>query len=403
MAEESQENENKADEEQKNFSDINASNAPSHVMANADEPADNIEEKKENETSPENNIKPVPLFSEETADFLMHSKTVDEALHFIEGKEYSFPYLFKKFLLPVWDQYCDNFPLLILPVLFFSVLEAVPALILIYYKDNLLLTGLFILLILAPLHISRNLFFIKLLSGEEKPFLKSLSVFTSFRFYIQSVIIVSAFAACLFSGISLMVLPGYLFYVMFSLSLYFAADERLRIKPAFKLAFAASRGYRFFIGVIFVISAVFQTIIPGIFSVELADSSLNVSLVPQLWNIAGFSIFMLVLAPIINIINTGIYLESKVSVLNAVSRILNRAGAGDRIIIRMKNKMNEEEIELSSEKLQSIIKENDERNAAPDDIKQEKEDSFSEADSLSHESEKPESDSSESEDDKKNN
>ncbi|MBP5287700.1 MAG: hypothetical protein J6Z08_07375, partial [Elusimicrobiales bacterium] len=298
MAEEPQEEKNNTQEEEQNtVADTNAadnSDTSSEHIAEKTESTDKTDSATENKKSAENNIKPVPLFSEETADFLMRMRTAEDIEVFMEGQEYSFIYLSKKFLLPVWDQYCDNFTRLILPVIFFSVLEAAPAVILILSGSNLLITGLFTFFILAPMHIARNLFFIKLLSGAEHPFFQSIYDFKSLRFYINSLITVSAFAAGFFSGLSLMLLPGYLFYILFSLSMYFAADEKLSLRPAFKLAFAASRGYRFFIGTVFIISAVLQSVIPGIFAVEIAGTSIHVGFAPQLWNIVGFSIFTLV-------------------------------------------------------------------------------------------------------------
>ena len=354
MAEEPQEEKNNTQEEEQNtVADTNAadnSDTSSENIAERNESTDKTDSATENKKSAENNIKPVPLFSEETADFLMRMRTAEDIEVFMEGQEYSFMYLSKKFLLPVWDQYCDNFTRLILPVIFFSVLEAAPAVILILSGSNLLITGLFTFFILAPMHIARNLFFIKLLSGADHPFLQSIYDFKSLRFYINSLITASAFAAGFFSGLSLMLLPGYLFYILFSLSMYFAADEKLSLRPAFKLAFAASRGYRFFIGTVFIISAVLQSVIPGIFAVEIAGTSIHVGFAPQLWNIVGFSIFTLVLAPMIHIINTGIYLESKISIFNSVSRILNRTGAGDHLIISMKGETNEDEAKAVPDK-----------------------------------------------------
>ena len=347
MAEEPQEeNNNTQEEEQNTVADTNAadnSDTSSEHIAEKTESTDKTDSATENKKSAENNIKPVPLFSEETADFLMRMRTAEDIEVFMEGQEYSFIYLSKKFLLPVWDQYCDNFTRLILPVIFFSVLEAAPAVILILSGSNLLITGLF------TFFIARNLFFIKLLSGAEHPFFQSIYDFKSLRFYINSLITVSAFAAGFFSGLSLMLLPGYLFYILFSLSMYFAADEKLSLRPAFKLAFAASRGYRFFIGTVFIISAVLQSVIPGIFAVEIAGTSIHVGFAPQLWNIVGFSIFTLVLAPMIHIINTGIYLESKISIFNSVSRILNRAGAGDHLIVSMPDEMKNDKTDIPSE------------------------------------------------------
>lgn len=321
--------EKQAEQPEEKTDDIQAGNIQLD-NAQQEEPAST---QPENQTGNKQQTLEVPLFSEATADFLMRSQSPEDVHQFMSGTEYSLPYLSRKLLFSAWDKYCDNFHKLILPAIFFAMLEAIPVGLLIFSKSMLAVFAITVLL-LAPAQIGKNLFFLYLISGSKNPFPEFFTVFASFRFYAQSICVVSVFFLCVFCGISLMVLPGYIFYVLFSLSLYFAADEHLGIKASFKLAFAGSRGYRFFIGTVFVLSMILQSLIPGIFAIEIAENTINASIAPGIWNFAGFAIYSLVIAPMIQIINAGIYLEAKQSIFNTVSRILSRMGQEGNITIK---------------------------------------------------------------------
>lgn len=300
---------------------------------------DNLQQEEPPNPQPENQPenKPqtleVPLFSEATADFLMRSQSPEDVHQLLSGKEYSFSYLSRKLLFPVWDKYCDNFPKLILPAIFFALFEMSPVL-LMMASNSMIPVFVISILLLAPAQIGKNLFFLSLISGSRNPFKAFFKVFSSLRFYLHSLLAVCFFFFCVFCGISLMVLPGYIFYILFSLSLYFVADERLGIRASLKLAFVGSRGYRFFIGTVFLISMILQSLIPGIFAIEIAENTIKTSIAPGLWNFAGFAIYSLIIAPMIQIINAGVYLEAKQSIFVTVSRIFYRMGKSGNITIK---------------------------------------------------------------------
>ena len=292
------------------------------------------DEKKIEEPKEDKNVQAVPLFSEATADFLMRSHSPEDAAAFFSGQEYSLQYLSHKLVFSSWDIYCDKFFRLILPVVFFALCDTLPILILMS-SGNPIPVVLFSLLVLAPMQIAKNRFYIALLADNKSPFSNSLKVFSSLGFYLQSILTVSVFMFSLFCGISLMILPGYLFYIIFSLSLYFASDEGLGTKASFKMAFVASRGYRFFIGSVWLFYVVLQSMIPGIFSLEIGEGVINTGFVPHVWNIVGFLIFSLVVSPLTQIIITGVYLEAKMSVFRLVSRIFERMGHSGNITVKV--------------------------------------------------------------------
>ena len=166
--------EKQAEQPEEKTEDIQAGNVQPDNLQQEEQPNPQPEKQAENEP----HILEVPLFSEETADFLMRSQNPEDAKAFLEGHEYSLSYLSKKFIFSAWDNYCDNFYRLILPVIFFAAADSFP-LVLLIFSSNLIFPALFSIFFLAPLQISKNLFYIHLISGVKKPFHNSLKVFSS--------------------------------------------------------------------------------------------------------------------------------------------------------------------------------------------------------------------------------
>lgn len=281
----------------------------------------------------QNKEKAVPLFSEATADFLLAVQDEETIRHFFEGAEYSFAYLIRKLVLPVWDFYCDNFFKLLLPLIIFNSIDLIAVFIAKYFQTNFLPVVVFILFIMAPIQVSKNLFFIKLLHGEKWAFFKGLKVFTSLRFYWSSLVAALIFAFCLMLGLSMMFLPGLIFYSVFGFVLFFVADERMQALPALKMSFLATRGYRIFLTFPLLINALIQAFLPSIFGVSVENNTIDIALAFGLWNIVGFSLYTFFIAPLLQVITTGLYFEAKTSIYRLVLSQLKKLGEEGKIKI----------------------------------------------------------------------
>lgn len=196
-------------------------------------------------------------------------------------------------LTRAWEDYTNNFPLL-LPVLLTQAALSAGSFYLIGRFHSLLAAAPYMLLIVTPVAAGANLVYIKIARNSGARF---LDLFSAFPVYGRALAVSLWLGLITMGGALMLIVPGVVLYLAYCFSEYAVVDRRTGIKESFELSAAITFGWKSRLFAVFTLILLVNVLVPDIFVISgpLKNPSASLDLKP--WTVAAGALKTLVFIP----------------------------------------------------------------------------------------------------------